>query len=71
MRYHGIDHVLRDMGASDALIDAGGDIQLVSVRHGTSKQLDNGDWQTIGEQQYEVNGKSYRYTPGTISGWMK
>ncbi len=62
MKYYGIDHVLRDMGVSDKLIDAGGDIQLVSFRHGMSKLLDNGDWQAVGEQRYEVNGKSYRYT---------
>lgn len=62
MKHYGIDHVLRDMGSSDTLIAAGGDIRLVSFAHGMSKLGDNGEWLAIGDQHYEVNGKSYRYT---------
>ncbi|KAJ4991638.1 hypothetical protein SVAN01_02753 [Stagonosporopsis vannaccii] len=62
MKYYGIEHVLRGMGSSDRLFADGGDIRLVSFAHGISKQGDNGEWMTIGEQHYEVNGKSYRYT---------
>lgn len=62
MKYYGIDHVLREMGSSDTLFANGGDIRLVSFAHGTSRQDDNGEWKPIGEQNYEVNGKSYRYT---------
>lgn len=62
MKHYGVDGVLRDMGSSDTLFQDGGDIRLVSFRHGVPTMRDNGDWVTIDQQRYKVNDKEYRYT---------
>ncbi|KAF3040968.1 hypothetical protein E8E12_009025 [Didymella heteroderae] len=62
MKHYGVDGALRDMGSSDTVLQDGGDIRLVSFRHGMSKMGDNDQWIPMDEQRYEVNGKEYRYT---------
>ena len=62
MRQWGIDHVLRDMGASDKVEEEGGDIRLVSFAHGLSKPDENGEWIPIDKQSYQVGQKQYRHT---------
>ncbi|KAF3053165.1 hypothetical protein E8E11_011261 [Didymella keratinophila] len=62
MKHYGFDGVLRDMGASDKLEKEGGNVRLVTFRHGESKMEENGEWLTIDDQHYEHDGKEYRYT---------
>ena len=62
MKHYGIDGVLRDMGASDKLEKEGGNVRLVTFRHGESKVEENGEWLTIDDQRYEHDRKEYHYT---------
>ncbi|KAF1924503.1 uncharacterized protein M421DRAFT_8805 [Didymella exigua CBS 183.55] len=62
MKHYGVDGVLRDIGSSDTLIQNGGDVRLLSFKHGFPAMGDNGEWVTVEQQRYEVGGKKYRYT---------